>query len=112
MNLMNGCHYVSHPVDVCCPAGSVRRAYVLLERRPEAGCWKPVLRQAHAPLPLPAGHARMPPGPDKVVTEYARRGFHAPAFTRGMGVIALVGPRGKSNVTERGGIHAVVWMLA
>ena len=27
---------------------------------------------------LPAGHARMPPGPDEVVTEHARRGSHAP----------------------------------
>ena len=35
--------------------------------------------QAHAPLPLPAGHARMPPGPSRTVTELYMQGFRRPA---------------------------------
>jgi len=42
--------------------------------------WKTLAkRRAHAPLPLPAGHARMPPGRRASVTEVLRlRGFPGP----------------------------------
>ena len=44
-----------------CPLGATARSRMLVT------CYA----QAHAPLPLPAGHARMPPGPGKSVTEHA-----------------------------------------
>jgi len=37
-----------------------------------------IREQAHAPLPLPAGHARMPPGLPKRVTEFSDWGYYAP----------------------------------
>jgi hypothetical protein len=47
----------------------IRRTYVLSgdgQSRMLETCYS----QAHAPLPLPAGHARMPPGPSETVTEH------------------------------------------
>lgn len=56
--------------------------------------------QAHAPLPLPAGHARMPPGPGKSVTELDERGFDAPppGFHGRQAHIARLTRRSKWNV--------------
>jgi hypothetical protein len=39
------------------------RPYVLSGQRPEPDVRNLFREQAHAPLPFPAGHARMPPGP-------------------------------------------------
>jgi hypothetical protein len=62
------------------------------------------LEQAHAPLPLPAGHARMPPGLQReLLTEYPERGFHAPpsGFHRRHGQFALLDHEDKSKEEER-----------
>jgi hypothetical protein len=47
--------------SLLCPLGATAR-------KPDVG--NLINEQAHAPLPLPAGHARMPPGPGKSVTEF------------------------------------------
>ena len=43
-------------------ASAPRRPYVHSGQRPKPDVGNLVRDQAHAPLPLPAGHARMPPG--------------------------------------------------
>jgi len=50
----------------------------LSERQPKPDVGNLFREQAHAPLPLRAGHARMPPGLPKMATEFSERGFHAP----------------------------------
>jgi len=61
-------------------ASASRRAYVLSGRRPKPDVGNLAYTQAHAPLPLPAGHARMPPGPSETVTELYMQGFPRPTF--------------------------------
>jgi hypothetical protein len=64
------------PIEVRRSASAHRRTYVLSGRRPKPDVGNLINEQAHAPLPLPAGHARMPPG--RISTEFVDWGFHAP----------------------------------
>ena len=56
----------------------IRRTYVLSGRRPKPDVSNLAYTQAHAPLPLPAGHTRMPPGPSETATELYMQGLLSP----------------------------------
>jgi len=63
----------------------------LSERRPKPDVRNLIDEQAHAPLPLRAGHARMPPGPKNLATEFIEKEVptpHPPAFTEGKAFLA------------------------
>ena len=82
------------------PVGFARRSYVLSGRRPKPDVGNLVRDQAHAPLPLPAGHARMPPGPSKADDRVTLTGFPRPNswLSQERGQIARMPREGKSNV--------------
>jgi len=52
----------SAPWLPACLLRLIRRTYVHSGRRPKPDVGNLPVGQAHAPLPLPAGHTHMPPG--------------------------------------------------